>query len=289
MSAKATHNGIPTRELGSTGERVTIVGLGGFHIGRARDAELGTRIIRTAIDEGITFMDNAWCYNGGESERIMGQALRDGYRDRVFLMTKNHGRDADTYTRQLEESLRRLQTDVIDLVQFHEIIHEGEPQRIANRGAIDAALEAREQGKIRYIGFTGHRDPRLFQQMLAIDFGWDTVQMPINILDAQYRSFAQQILPVLEQRGIGVIGMKSLAGGRIAEHTDVPVAQAIGYALSQPIDTMVLGIDSLEVLRQDLEIVRAWQPMPAEEQQELLARVARVAGTGGLEYYKRWT
>ena len=200
MSTAYSRNGIPTRELGSTGVRVTIIGVGGFHMARY-GRELGVRIIRAAISEGINMMDNAWCYHSGLSEEIMGQALLDGYRDQVFLMTKNHGRDAKTFREQLEQSLRRLHTEQIDLLQFHEIIHEGEPKRIFSQGAIEEAAKARDEGKIRFIGFTGHRHPHLLQEMLAHDFRWDTTQMPLNLLDAHYRSFADQVLPTLRQRG----------------------------------------------------------------------------------------
>ncbi|MCD6519714.1 MAG: aldo/keto reductase [Anaerolineae bacterium] len=273
-----------TRILGSTKERVTIIGIGGYHIGKG-DPSLGIRIIRAAIDEGINFMDNAWCYNQGASERIMGEALKGGYRDQVFLMTKNHGRDAQTFRKQLEESLRRLRTDHIDLLQFHEIVHPGLPQQIFSQGAIEEALKAREEGKIRFIGFTGHRWPYLFQEMLAQDFTWDAVQLPVNLLDAHYRSFAKGILPLLKERGIGAIGMKSLAGGELLK-TGIPVDKAIAYSLSQPIDTLVTGIDSMEVLEQNLAIARAWEPMPIEEQTTLLAQVAPFAQDGHLERYK---
>jgi aryl-alcohol dehydrogenase-like predicted oxidoreductase len=278
-------NGIPTRTLGSTGVEVTILGVGGYHIGKMGDVELGIRIIRGAIDAGINFLDNAWCYNRGQSEVIMGRALQDGYRDRVFLMTKNHGRDRATYEKQLHESLERLQTETIDLVQFHEIIHEGEPQRIFGEGAIKAAIEAREAGKIRFIGFTGHRWPHLLAEMLDFDFAWDTVQLPINLLDAHYRSFAQEILPTLKARGIGAIGMKSLAGSRLLQ-TGVSPQEAIPYSLSQPIDVLVSGIDSIEVLEQNLEIVRGWQPLTDAEQARLLEQAEPFAGDGHLEHYK---
>mgnify|MGYP006298083301 CR=1 FL=1 len=277
-------NGIPTRVLGSTGVRVTMIGVGGYHIGKG-DADLGVRIVREAIDEGVNFLDNAWCYNDGDSERIMGRALQGGYRDKVFLMTKNHGRDADTYREQLEESLRRLGTDYIDLVQFHAINEEGEPDRIFSEGAIEEAVKAREEGKIRYIGFTGHRWPDLFDKMLEYDFDWDTAQMPINLLDAHFRSFAGQILPTLLERGIGVIGMKSLTGGWLLK-TDVEASDAISYALSQPVDTLVTGIDSIEVLQQNLEIARSWEAMSRERQAELLEQVSAKAQDGTLEKYK---
>jgi predicted aldo/keto reductase-like oxidoreductase len=285
MEQTQSINGIPTRALGSTGLSVTVLAVGGHHIGRGT-RELGVRIIRRAIDEGINFLDNAWCYNDHKSERIMGHALQDGYRERVILMTKNHGRDAGTYREQLEESLRRLQTDYIDLVQFHEIIHEGEPERIFSEGAIEAAMQAREEGKIRFIGFTGHRWPHLFKEMLEHDYDWDTVQMPINLLDAQFRSFAQEIMPIVKGRGYGLIGMKSFAGGRLLKHTDITPQEAMRYTLSQPIDTLVSGIDSIEVLEQNLDIARTWTPMTHQEQQQLLDRVAAVAAEGELEHYK---
>lgn len=280
-------NGIPTRILGRTGGRVTVLGVGGYHMAKPRDTQLGIRIIRTAIDEGINFLDNAWCYHNGESERIMGRALRDGYREKVFLMTKNHGRDGATFRRQLDESLKRLQTDHIDLLQFHEIIHEGEPERIFSEGAIEEAIKARDEGKITFIGFTGHRWPHLFRQMLGKDFEWDTVQMPTNLLDYHYRSFTNEIMPILVERSIGIIGMKSLGGSEapILE-TGVTPQEAISYALSLPIHTLVSGMDSLEVLAQNLEIVRNWRPLLDEERNELLVQIAPWAADGGLEDYK---
>jgi predicted aldo/keto reductase-like oxidoreductase len=280
-------NGIPTRILGRTGVRLTVLSVGGYHMAKPRDTQLGIRIIRTAIDEGINFLDNAWCYHDGESERIMGLALRDGYREKVFLMTKNHGRDGATFRRQLEESLKRLQTDHIDLLQFHEIIHEGEPERIFSEGAIEEAIRARDEGKIKFIGFTGHRWPHLFKQMLERDFEWDTVQMPTNLLDYHYRSFTKEIMPILVERGIGLIGMKSLGGsGAPILETGVTLQEAISYALSLPIHTLVSGMDSLEVLAQNLEIVRNWRPLLDEERNKLLERIAPWAADGHLEHYK---
>jgi predicted aldo/keto reductase-like oxidoreductase len=286
MEDKECINGLPTRLLGTTGVRVTILGVGGFHIGRKHNTKLGVRIIRTAIDEGVNFLDNAWCYNGGASERIMGKALRDGYRDKVFLMTKNHGRDGITYTKQLDESLKRLQTDCIDLVQFHEIVDEGVPDQIYERGAIEAAIRAKEAGKIRFIGFTGHRWPHLFRQMLDRGFPWDTVQHPINLLDAHYRSFTQEILPILKARGIGVIGMKSLAGGELLK-TGISAKDAIRYTLSFPIDTLVSGVDSVDILVKNLEIARNWTPLSDEEKAQLLHKAAPYAADGHLERYKK--
>lgn len=279
-------NGISTRVLGDTGVRLTVLGIGGYHIGEPSDAQVGIRIIRTAIDEGINFLDNAWCYHEGRSEQIMGDALKDGYREKVFLMTKNHGRDGVTFRQQLDESLRRLQTDHIDLLQFHEVIHEGEPDRIFSEGAIEEAVKAREVGKIRFIGFTGHRWPRLLGQMLNKDFPWDTIQFPTNLLDGHYRSFTKEILPRVAERGMGIIGMKSLAGSRILK-AGVSPQEAINYALSLSIDTLVSGIDSLEVLNQNLTIVRKWKPLSKKEQEHLLERVASFARDGHLEDYKR--
>ena len=279
-------NGISTRVLGNTGVRLTVLGIGGYHIGEPSDDQVGIRIIRTAIDEGINFLDNAWCYHEGRSEQIMGRALKNGYREKVFLMTKNHGRDGATFRQQLDESLRRLQTDHIDLLQFHEVIHEGESDRIFSEGAIEEAVKAREVGKIRFIGFTGHRWPRLLGQMLNKDFPWDTIQFPTNLLDGHYRSFTKGILPRVAERGMGIIGMKSLAGSRILK-AGVSPQEAINYALSLSIDTLVSGIDSLEVLNQNLTIVRTWKPLSKKEQKHLLERVASFALDGHLEDYKK--
>lgn len=280
-------NGIPARVLGRTGLKVTALAVGGFHMARSGDPDLGVRIVRTAIDEGINFLDNAWCYHNGESERVMGLALHDGYRDKVFLMTKNHGRDAATFREQLEQSLRRLQVDVIDVLQFHEIIHEGEPDRIFDDGAIEAAIKARDEGKIRFIGFTGHRWPRLFHEMLDKDFPWETVQMPVNALDHHYRSFTNGILPILTERGIGRIGMKSLGGSRNAVlESGLSAEEAISYSLSLPIDTLVSGMESLDDLRENLRIVRNWEPIDESARQALLDRVSPQAQDGRLEYYK---
>jgi predicted aldo/keto reductase-like oxidoreductase len=282
-------NPIPKRKLGSTGECVSLISIGGHAIGKTFDRKVGIKIIRIAIDNGVNFLDNAWCYHGGRSEEIMGEALRGGYRDKVILMTKNHGRDYNTYMRQLEDSLKRLKTDFIDLVQFHEIIHEGEPDRIFNEGAINAAIEARKQGKIRFIGFSGHKFPRLFLEMLEKDFKWDTVQLPINVLDYHYRSFAKQILPILVKRKIGVIGMKSLGGGpsgRILGIKSLNAEECIRYSMSQPISTLVSGIDSMEVLISNLKIASTYVPMSNEEKKELLDRVEPYSKNGKYEAYK---
>lgn len=284
-------NSIPKRPLGSTGELVSLLAIGGYAIGQPSDPRIGIRIIRTGIDNGVNFLDNAWCYHGGRSEEIMGQALKDGYRDRVILMTKNHGRDYETYMQQLEDSLRRLQTDYIDVVQFHEIIHEGEPDRIFNEGAIDAAVEAKRQGKIRYIGFSGHKWPRLFIEMLQKDFKWDTVQLPLNVLDYHYRSFTKQILPLLVKRDIGIIGMKSLGGGlggRFLRIKSLRAEECIRYTMSLPISTLVSGMDSQEVLEANLKITSNFVPMSEREKKELLDKAEQYAKDGKYEAYKKW-
>jgi len=284
MASMVNEQGIPLRALGKTGENVTIIGVGGYHIGKDNE-QLGTHIIRAAIDQGVTFMDNAWCYNEGRSEIIMGKALRDGYRDKAFLMTKNHGRDAKTFVAQLDQSLTRLQTDHIDLIQFHEMIHDGTPAMVYAEGALEQALLAKEQGKIRYIGFTGHRWPHLFQQMLDGGFQWDTLQHPVNLLDAQFRTFSRDILPKADAMGLGIIGMKSLAAGNLLKLGVTP-QQAIRYSLSQPVDVLVTGIDSMEILAQNIAIAKSFEPMSPDEQDSLLSRVAEVAADGKMEEYK---
>ncbi|MFW6269980.1 MAG: aldo/keto reductase [Bacillota bacterium] len=277
-------NGIPVRKLGSTGEKVTILGVGGAHIGNPEE-KTGIKIIRRAVEEGINFLDNAWCYHDGSSEKVMGKAIQELKRDRIFLMTKNHGRDKETFRQQLEESLRRLQTDYLDLLQFHEIIHQGEPETLKREGALEAALKAKDEGKIRYIGFTGHRWPFLMEIMLNFDFPWDTVQMPLNLFDYHYRSFTKNLLPRVIDKGIGVIGMKSMIGGKILNF-DITPKQSLTYSLSLPISTLVSGMDSLEVLENNLKIVRNWSPMDKKRQEELLDLVSPYATDGEIEHYK---
>lgn len=277
---------IPRRALGPTGLEVSIIAIGGHHMAKPADERISIKIIRTAIDEGVNFLDNAWCYHGGRSEEIMGKALRKGYRDKVILMTKNHGRDYDTYKSQLNDSLERLQTDYIDLVQFHEVIHEREPDRIFSEGAIDAAIEAKKDGKVGHIGFTGHKWPHLFTEMLAKDFKWETVQMPVNPLDYHYRSFSKEILPTVKERGIGIIGMKSQAGGGLIRAGVTTPEENIRYSLSQPIATLVSGIDSLKILRRNLMTARRFEPLSQEEINRLLESTAEVSAEGRFEHYK---
>ncbi len=290
MSTNATM--MPRRPLGKTGEQVSIMALGGAHLGKPSASE-ATRIVHAAIDAGLDFMDNAWEYNEGASEIRMGEALaQGGYRQRAFLMTKNcaHDRKADHSMRKLEESLRRLKTDYLDLWQVHEVVFPDDPDRIfAPGGAAEAMLKAKEQGKVRYIGFTGHKTPAIHKRMLDQGFPWDTLQMPVNVLDAHYDSFAEQILPIAQKQQIGVIGMKSLAGGHLMEETDLTAQEAIAYALSLPISTLCVGVDSLEVLEQNLAIGRGFTPLSSEEIARILAKSAPYAKDGTIEPFKTTT
>jgi aryl-alcohol dehydrogenase-like predicted oxidoreductase len=283
--------GIATRPLGTTGVNVSMLALGGFHIGVPPEDE-AMRIIHTAIDNGITFMDNAWEYNDGESERRMGVALaQDGYRDKVFLMTKNCAHDR-TYANsmvKLEESLRRLQTDHLDLWQIHEVTWPDDPDRIyAPGGAAEAMLKAKEEGKVRFIGFTGHKSPAIFRRMLSQGFPWDTVQMPVSVMDANFNSFQREIIPMAQEQGIGVIGMKSLASGHLFADpaVDITAPEAIRYALSQPISALCVGVDSMAVLEQDLRVGRDFVPMTNEEQTAAIDKVFHHCWAGQHEPFK---
>ena len=280
------------RMLGRTGEKVSAIGLGGWHLALPYvDEALSHRIIRTAIDRGITFMDNSWDYNDGQSELRMGKALRDGYRDRVFLMTKIDGRSRKEAARQLDESLRRLGTDRIDLVQHHEILRYEDPHRIFDEEGANAALvEARQAGKLRYIGFTGHKDPRIHLHMLEVaedcGFEFDAVQMPLNVMDAHYRSFGNLVLPELVKRRIGVLGMKSMANGIILRSGIVTATECLRYALNLPTDVVITGIDSLEVLEQALVVARTFRPLSEAEVAALLTKTADAALRGEYEPFK---
>jgi uncharacterized protein len=279
------------RQLGTTGETVSAIGLGGYHLGKQADPAESIRIFHTAIDHGITFLDNCWDYNGGISEVRAGQALRNGYREKVFLMTKMDGRTAVEYNKQLEQSLGRLQTDVIDLVQFHEVIRMDDPDRIfADDGAIHAAIAARKAGKIRYIGFTGHKDPAVHLRMLEIakqhNFHFDTVQMPINVMDAHFRSFTHQVMPVAVQQGIGVLAMKTFGDPYILQSKTVEPIEALHYGLTQPVSVVITGIDSLPILGQALQAARAFKPLSAAQVDSLLARTKEAAANGKYELFK---
>jgi predicted aldo/keto reductase-like oxidoreductase len=283
---KQASSGIATRPLGKTGEQVSIVGLGGYHVG-VLDEKESVSIMHEAIDEGMTFFDNAWEYNDGRSEELMGKALATGgWRQKVFLMTKVCARDYAGAREQLEDSLRRMKTDVIDLWQFHMIDWPVDPDWIFDKGAMKCALEAREAGKIRYIGFTGHRDTANHLKMIAKPFEWDTVQMPINVLDAHYRSFQKKVVPECVKRNIGVIGMKGLAGGVIPGKLQLSAEVCRRFALSLPISTLVCGIQSRANLRQDLEMAKSFKPIVEEEIDELLAKSAEPARAGEFEKYK---
>jgi aryl-alcohol dehydrogenase-like predicted oxidoreductase len=280
------------RTLGSTGAKVSAIGVGGWHLALPNvDEDLAIRIVRDALDRGINFLDNCWDYNDGESERRMGRALLDGYRDKAFLMTKIDGRTKQEATKQLDESLRRLQVDMIDLVQHHEILRYEDPHRIFDvTGANAALIEAQQAGKIRYIGFTGHKDPRIHLYMLEVaaqhSFKFDTVQMPLNVMDAHYRSFGQMVVPELVKQGIGVLGMKSMANGILLRSKTVTPIECLHYALNLPTSVVITGIDSLVILDQVIEAVESFHPLGETELNTILAKTADAAATGLYEPFK---
>ena len=289
QTASAGSNGLPTRTLGKTGEQVSILCLGGWHIGAVggNDKKEAIRIMHAAIDEGMTFFDNSWDYHDGGSEDVMGQALAgSSRREKVFLMTKGCERDYAGAARCIDESLKRLKTDYLDLWQFHEIVYDNDPDWVFEKGGIRAALEAQKAGKIRYIGFTGHRDPRIHKAMLAKPYDWDTVQMPINMMDAHFRSFSNEVVPMCLERNAGVIGMKSLGGGVLPNQAGISGDTCIRYALSQPVSSLVVGLMSMEDLRRNVATARGFTPMTEAEQTSLLAEVREVAGDGRYELYK---
>jgi predicted aldo/keto reductase-like oxidoreductase len=283
---------IPTRPLGTTGEQVSIIGLGGWHLGLSYvDEAKSIRIVREAIDRGITFMDNCWDYNDGASEIRMGKALRDGYRQKAFLMTKIDGRSRKEATRQLDECLRRLQTDCIDLVQHHEILRYEDPHRVLDEDGAQAVLaEAQLAGKVRYVGFTGHKDPRIFLYMLEVarerGCRFDAVQMPLNVMDAHFRSFEKLVLPELVRDGIGVLGMKSMSSGVILRSGVVTALECLRYALRLPVSVLITGIDKLDYIEQACEAARTYQEMTDGDVAALLARTAAPAARGLYEPFK---
>jgi len=283
---------MPMRTLGRTGVKVSVIGLGGWHLGfKYIDEELSIRMIRHAIDNGINFMDNCWDYNDGASEKRMGKALKDGYRDRVFLMTKIDGRTKKDAAKQLEESLERMQTDHIDLVQHHEILRFEDPHRIFDeQGANAALIEARDAGKISFIGFTGHKDPHIHLHMLEVarenGFEFDTVQMPLNVMDAHYRSFEKRVLPELVKQNIGVLAMKTLANGMILESKTVSAIECLQYAMNLPVSVVITGCESMENLEQALTAARTFKPMSDEQIQSLLNKTAAAASRGEFELFK---
>ena len=290
-AAQDRKNGIPYRPLGRSGEKVSLIGLGGYHLARQSDTQESTRIIRTGLDQGINFLDNCWDYNGGESEIRMGKALRDGYRTKAFLMTKIDGRTKTAAATQLNESLRRLQTDRVDLLQFHEVIRDTDPDRVfAQGGALEAVLEAQKAGKVRFIGFTGHKSPDIHLKMLAAaskhGFRFDTVQMPLNVMDAHFNSFEKRVLPVLTANGIGVLGMKSFGDHAILESKTVSATECLHYPMNLPTSVVITGCDSMPILQQALDAARSFQPMDPSQVAALLAKTAKVAEAGKFELYK---
>jgi aryl-alcohol dehydrogenase-like predicted oxidoreductase len=292
MSEGMPRSEMPYRTLGSTGESVSCIGVGGWHLSLKHvDEELAIRIVRAAIDRGINFMDNSWDYNEGESERRMGKALRDGYRDKAFVMTKVDGRSKKEAAKQLDESLKRLKVDYVDLVQHHEVIRYEDPHRIFDEeGANAALLEARAAGKLRYIGFTGHKDPRIHLHTLEVaaenGFKFDTAQMPLNVMDAHYRSFEKLVVPELVKQGIGVLGMKALANGILLKSNTVTPIECLHYALNLPTSVVITGIDSLELLDQAFEAAQTFQPMSDGQVTALLAKTQKAAARGKFEPFK---
>ena len=291
-SAEGPKQGVPYRTLGRTGERVSAIGMGGFHLAQPglEEAE-SIRLIRTAVDRGINFMDNSWDYNEGQSEIRMGRALKDGYRQKVFLMTKLDGRTKKEAAKQIDESLKRLQTDHVDLMQHHEIIRFEDPDRIfAKQGAQEAVLEAKKAGKVRYIGFTGHKDPHIHLYMLKVaadhGFKFDTVQMPLNVMDAHFRSFEKLVLPKLVEQGIGVLGMKSMGDEIILKSKTAQPIECLHYALNLPTSVVITGIDSMPILEQAVEAARTFSPLSKDQVAALLAKTAQAAANGDYELFK---
>jgi uncharacterized protein len=287
--ATSSDQQVPKRPLGKTGTQVSALGVGGYHLGSTKDQQEANELVAKALDAGITFFDNAWDYHQGLSEERLGTALK-GKRDQAFVMTKvcTHGRGKDVAMQMLEQSLRRLQTDHLDLWQIHEVIYYNDPDLIFRPGgAAEALLEAKQQGKVRFIGFTGHKDPAIHLRMLAHDFPFDTVQMPLNACDATFRSFETQVMPEANKRGIAVLGMKSLGGsGEMVRHGAFTAQEGLKYAMSLPVATTISGMDSLEVLDQNLEVARRFQPMSAGDMQTLRDRVRVYAVDGRYELFK---
>ncbi len=291
-SAADAGSGMVYRTLGSTGERVSALGLGGYHIGKSDvSEEEGILLIRTALDRGMNFLDNCWDYNGGVSEIRMGKALRDGYRQKAFLMTKIDGRTKDAAAQQIDQSLQRLQTDHVDLMQFHEVIRLEDPDRIfAEGGAMEAMLAAKQAGKVRYIGFTGHKDPYVHLRMLEVakahNFHFDAVQMPLNVMDAHFRSFGEQVVPVLVREKIGILGMKGFGDHYILDSNTVTPLECLHYCLNLPVSVQITGIDSPKILDQAFAAASTFQPMSKQQVAALLAKTQQAAMAGKFELYK---
>ena len=294
-AAQTKSNGMIYRTLGKTGEKVSAIGIGGFHIGSTADPNEGIRIVRAAVDRGINFLDNCWDYHDGESELRMGRALRDGYRQKAFLMTKFDGRTRKSTAKQIDESLKRLETDHIDLMQYHENIRMEDPDRFfAADGPLEALVEAKKAGKIRYIGFTGHKDPVVHLRMLEVagahKFHFDSCQMPLNVLDAHFRSFTHQVVPKLVEQGIAVLGMKPLAEGIVfTSGSGVTAIECLHYAMSLPTSVVITGCETMERLEQAIHAAETFQPMSPQQIEALLAKTKTAALTGKFEPFKTTT
>lgn len=291
LSAPPAKGEMPYRTLGRSGEKVSLLGLGGYHIGGQDDEQESIRIVRTAIDNGVNFMDNCWDYHDGTSEVRMGKALRDGYRAKVFLMTKIDGQVKNVAAQQIDESLHRLQTDTIDLLQFHEVIRPTDPERIFGPGgSFEAAMDAKKAGKIRYLGFTGHKDPDIHLKMLhtafAHGFTFDAVQMPLNVMDMHFKSFAHKVVPVLVEHGIGVLAMKTMGDGWVLKSNAVTPIECLHYAMNLPTSVVINGCDSVERLEQGLQAARTFRPLSKKELDSLSARTAVPGRNGEFEPFK---
>jgi len=287
----ASHGDMSYRTLGRTSEKVSCIGLGGYHLGQAGLPEAeAIKLFHAAVDRGINFSDNSWDYNNGESERRVGKALK-GYREKVFVMTKFDGRTKDSALKQLDESLERLQVDYVDLWQFHENIRLEDPDRFfAPGGPLEALMEAKKAGKIRYIGFTGHKDPlvhlRMLEEARKRNVHFDTVQMPLNVMDAHFRSFAHDVLPVLVREGIAPLGMKSLGDQFVLQSKTATPIECLHYCLNLPIAVQIAGIDSQQVLDQAFEAVKTFKPMTEAQVSQILNKTREAAQAGRFEPYK---
>ncbi len=281
---------VPKRELGSTGVKVSMVGIGGYHIGKVDGEDESIRVVRSAVDRGITFLDNCWDYNDGKSEERMGKALTDGYRERVFLMSKIDGRTKRAAAQQIDQSLARLRTSWIDLVQIHEVIRPTDPERCFREGCVEALVDAQKAGKLRFIGFTGHKDPSIHRAMLDTadrnGFRFDTVQMPLNVMDAHYKSFEQDVLPLAVKKKMGVLGMKSMGAGKILEAKVVSPLECLHYAMNLPTSVVITGCDSMQVLDQAIMAAQSFRPLGRDEVASLLDRTRSHALVGKYESFK---
>ena len=290
--AGATGTGdIPYRQLGSTGEKVSIIGVGGYHLGNAKDDDEAVKIVHKALDSGINFLDNSWDYHDGLSENRAGKALKNGYRNKAFVMTKLDSHSREGATNQLNESLKRLGTDHVDLIQLHEVIRMDDPEKIfAKGGSIEAVIEARKAGKARFIGFTGHKSPKIHLHMLDVakqhGFHFDTVQMPVNVLDAHYESFSHQVVPRAVEEKIAVLGMKPIAAGQAIKTNKLSAPECLRFALSMPTSVVITGCESMHDIEQALTVARTFKPMTKEEIAALMQRTAEVASGGKFEEYK---